>query len=151
MIFTAALFRQSVARFRVVVTFLMFVLLGGAVTYWAITLLHPPRPAVELPPRVIESKNVFSEVAPRLSGVQGGGQAMATVDLRLLGLVSDGANGRAVLMKDAKPVTVALGEALEPGVFLRRIGRDFIELDVHGARQRIELVAPQNKAKGAEK
>jgi hypothetical protein len=127
---------------------LMLCALGALSAWWAIQLAYPPRevaaPRPSEPPvnRLADASRHLAQ--PRQSGAQN--DSLTALDIRLIGVVAAGQAGRAVVLAEGKPRTLAVGDEVSPGVELARVGKNFIDISAGPARSRIELIEPKKPA-----
>lgn len=123
---------------------LLIIAMGCLMAWWGFTLATPSRPiaspsASPLPAAV----SPLIDVAAHFESAQAQNQqAMAALDVRLLGTVAVGSRGRAVVLSEGKPVTLGVGDELSPGVVLAQVGPKFAEFSAGGVTQRVELAEP---------
>lgn len=124
-------------------------LLGAMLARWTWLLFAPAGAA--MPPPVWEA----SEHSGHLFGTareSTAPAALASSNIRLIGVFSHQSKGFAVMEIDGKQVGVALGHEVRPGVRLAETHHDYVVLEQGGVRSRVDLagvVSPADASQSA--
>jgi len=122
---------------------LLVLAMGCVAAYWGVQLGYPSRPMSAASAQALpDAPSALVEMVVQFDPAGQGQEAMASLDVSLLGTVSVGERGRAVLLSEGKQVTLGLGDELTPGVVLSQVGPKFVEFSMGGATQRVELAEP---------
>jgi hypothetical protein len=122
--------------------------LAAAAAHWTWIAIAPRTIASSTLSAVPEAAGAGPMVRRELFGAAPGGAAGeaqsggARSRLKLLGVLSPGSPGagRAILaLENAKPKTVAVGEALAPGVILEEVHRDHVLVSRGGVGEKVSL------------
>jgi type II secretion system (T2SS) protein C len=136
-------------------TALALLLLGWLVSGWVLAWATPrlaPSPGLSLPSpaqaaKAIAARHLFGMPPAAGSAVAPG--AAPSLPYRLLGVaaVSEGGAGFAILAADGKPPAFAMeGEAISPGLVLRRVFPDRVEIQRGVATEVLRLSEKHNGA-----
>lgn len=134
--------QNSMKRWPLIASFILFIALCVSAAFWAMQLFKPPQRTVSAPPPT-------SQPAPRPDAAAslfgGHSNAAASSNFQLKGVVvaSDPAESVAILAANGKPAkSVRLNAEVVPGVTVKEVNRRYVLLSEGGVIKRVEL--PEN-------